>query len=72
METISWPAKYVERGALPVKTPMDVLRILAESNIFQADLEAEQLTLDDFWNSQPEQEDATTWNSWSESITIEG
>lgn len=67
MTTISWPAKYVKRGAVPVKTPTDVLRILSESNIFQTnkEIEAKQLSLADFLKPETD----TSWN-WSESIVI--
>lgn len=35
MKTITWPAKYVSRGAKEVKSPKHVLEILAESNIYK-------------------------------------
>lgn len=71
MESISWPAKYVERGAIAVKTSTDVLEILAKSNIFHADSEekTKQLTLSDFMDSQESQKTDIKWN-WSEMITI--
>lgn len=71
MESISWPAKYVERGAIAVKTPTDVLEILAKSNIFHAASEekTKQLTLSDFMDSQESQKTDIKWN-WSEMITI--
>lgn len=37
IKSISWPAKYLEKGAKLVKTPKDVLVILADSNIFRVE-----------------------------------
>lgn len=46
--SISWPAKYVEKGAVTFKTPRDVLRKLAESEIFKPTNSNEpQQTIDD-------------------------
>ena len=35
MPQIKWPAKYVKKGSKVVNTPIDVLRILADNNIFR-------------------------------------
>lgn len=35
LETITWPAKYVQRGAQVVKNPVEVLKLLAENDIFK-------------------------------------
>lgn len=35
METITWPAKYVKRGAEVVKTPSDIIRKLSDSRIYK-------------------------------------
>ena len=61
----------MERGAIAVKTPTDVLEILAKSNIFHAASEekTKQLTLSDFMESQETPETDIKWN-WSEMITI--
>lgn len=52
IEQITWPAKYVKRGAKVVRTPIDVLIELANSNIFEANQnhgsESVQRTLDDY------------------------
>ena len=37
IESISWPAKYVRKGAKVVESPRDVREKLAESNIFRVD-----------------------------------
>lgn len=54
-----------------MKTPTDVLEILAKSNIFHAASEekTKQLTLSDFMESQETPETDIKWN-WSEMITI--
>lgn len=52
MPQITWPAKYVKKGAKVVNTPIDVLRILADNNIFRLENgEASvQQTLKDYFN----------------------
>ena len=48
MEGISWPERYVKRGALAVDTPGDVLRKLAENEFLRMDAAGPmQLTLED-------------------------
>ena len=47
MKTISWPARYVKKGAKVVTYPKDVLELLAECNIFRVDKKFEQQTIDD-------------------------
>ena len=48
MKTIAWPKKYVEKGAKAVKNSKDVLRILAESDIFRINInESRQQTIED-------------------------
>lgn len=37
LKTITWPARYVSRGAKAVETPKRVLEILADSNIFKVE-----------------------------------
>ena len=52
LRTITWPEKYVQKGAEVVTSPTDVLRFLAENNIFKLSDECnmEQQTLDDYMN----------------------
>ena len=52
MEQITWPAKYVQRGAQVVKSPTDVLKILADNNIFKVNeaVEPVQQTLENYLN----------------------
>lgn len=47
IKTISWPAKYVKKGAKVVTYPKDVLELLAESNIFKVDEKYRQQTIED-------------------------
>ncbi|AZQ41956.1 DNA-processing protein DprA [Streptococcus periodonticum] len=41
-ENIAWPRKFVNKGAKVMHNPSDALRILAESSLFQGELELEQ------------------------------
>lgn len=75
--TITWPQKYVQNGAAVVKTPMDVLKVLAGNDIFKVKTkkEPEQQTLADYW----EQVNKTTQKKllndteidWGQSMIIE-
>lgn len=53
IQTISWPAKYVQKGAQIVKTPLDIVSKLSESKIFknQPDEVYEQVNLDEYLSS---------------------
>lgn len=55
IKTISWPAKYVEKGAIVVTSPKDVLVKLAESNIFKVDESFKQQTIQDIINDTSEE-----------------
>ena len=50
MKKITWPARYVKRGAQIVNTPGDVLERLAENNIFKKEntKEIAQQTIDGY------------------------
>ena len=54
MKNITWPAKYVGRGANVFHSHDEVLSVLAENNIFKVDKEPEpvQQTLDDYFRNQ--------------------
>ena len=54
IESITWPKKYVERGANVINTPQSVIRILAENNIFKVKEtpEQKQQTLDEYLKQQ--------------------
>lgn len=49
IKTISWPEKYVRKGAKVVTYPKDVLELLAESNIFKVDESYRQQTIEDLF-----------------------
>ena len=62
MQTIEWPAKYVAKGAKVVKNPKDVLRYLAESDIFRiGEKESRQQTIESLLSNH-------TFDSSDESI----
>lgn len=46
IKSISWPAKYEKKGAKVVVYPKDVLKILAESNIFRVKQETTEKFID--------------------------
>lgn len=54
IESISWPSKYLKKGAKLVTYPKDVLEILAESNIFRVDQTIQQQSFDDILNRSVE------------------
>ncbi|RKI86942.1 DNA-processing protein DprA [Parablautia intestinalis] len=74
LEKVTWPAKYVKKGAIVVKNPTEVLRALAENNIFKPDWqeENEQQTLYGYLHELkgiPSQNDEP---EWMEQIIMEG
>ncbi|MBP8968409.1 MAG: DNA-protecting protein DprA [Lachnospiraceae bacterium] len=72
MENITWPAKYVQRGAIVVDTPSDVLRELAENNIFKMERAPEpvQQTLEDYF-SEENKRNATKKNVyWLDPVSV--
>ncbi|WP_051204761.1 DNA-protecting protein DprA [Butyrivibrio sp. VCD2006] len=75
LETVTWPAKYVERGAIPVRKPSDVLERLAENNIFQVKREEPvQQTLVDYLEDlgkTAEQETKSFISEWNDPILVE-
>lgn len=54
--TITWPARYVQRGAEVVRSPMDIIHKLTQSNIFQVKETYEQQNLSDFLHPEQPQE----------------
>lgn len=69
MESITWPKKYVERGANVINTPQSVIRILAENNIFKMKeaTEQKQQTLKEYLNQQMIMEIPEIDISWTQS-----
>lgn len=74
MEQITWPAKYVQRGAQVVKSPTDVLKILADNNIFKVNeaVEPVQQTLENYLNEANATEAKGKKIEWIDPIIDEG
>lgn len=70
MKTISWPEKYVKKGAKVVTYPKDVLRLLAESNIFKIDREYEQQTIADLLLNTQNDRPKQLKLQWQDTITV--
>lgn len=71
MESITWPAKYVERGAMVVNNPMDVIKILADNDIFKLK-QGEQFTLDNFLKEEAIHKKINMDIEYCEPMFIEG
>ena len=69
MKSITWPAKYVKRGAIVVNSPTDVLEELAKNHIFETEIQIEQITLGDLAFQKSKDETEMNWN-WSEPVKI--
>lgn len=74
MEKITWPARYVKRGAQVVNTPGDVLERLAENNIFKKENEEviTQQTIDGYMQELGSGLQTKCEIDWMEPITMEG
>lgn len=70
MKKISWPEKYVKRGAKVVTYPKDVLKLLAESNIFKIDREYEQQTIADLLQNTQNDRPKQLKLQWQDTITV--
>lgn len=68
--TISWPARYVQKGAEIVKTPLDIISKLSESKIFkkQPDEVYEQVNLDDYL--APDHKEKLNGNGVTKTISL--
>lgn len=73
MEKITWPARYVEKGAQVVNKPSDVLERLAENNIFKKDETEEitQQTIDEYLKTMKEDTHKSCEIEWVEPVTTE-
>ncbi len=62
MSQITWPKKYVKRGAMIFYSNSDVLKKLSESNVFKSkqNQEPNQITLEDYYKSFNKQETSKT------------
>ena len=56
ISTITWPRRFVEKGAITASNPAEVLRVLADNNIFHVTdkIEPVQQTLDYYFSDQDE------------------
>lgn len=74
LRTITWPEKYVQKGAEVVTSPTDVLRFLAENNIFKVSDECnmEQQTLDDYMNQLKGKTLKPKMREWTDLMIDEG
>lgn len=76
LEKVSWPTKYIKRGAIVVGKPSDVLERLADNNIFQVkEAEPVQQTLMDYLENlgkTPKQEAKHSISEWNKPILVEG
>lgn len=73
LETISWPAKYVQKGAVVVHTPTDVLKKLADNNIFKIEKteKAVQQTLFDYLDKSDKADYKGLDVDWIDPVIIE-
>ena len=72
MKSITWPAKYVSRGAIVVSSPSEVLRVLADNNIFKVDREPDlvQQTIDDYINSENRKNSVKKNVQWIDPVSV--
>ena len=73
IESITWPAKYISKGATLVSNPLDVLKALTQNNIFKPCLMegAEQQTLEKYFNSQEKKKTKDGLVDWNAPIDVE-
>ena len=70
LKQITWPARYVERGAVVVEKPSDVIRQLAENNIFRLQ-ENDKILQQTLAASSFEQKEEKTDDEWSIPIHLD-
>ncbi|MCI6921446.1 MAG: DNA-protecting protein DprA [Lachnospiraceae bacterium] len=73
LEKITWPERYVKRGASVVKTPMEVIRLLAENNIFKPSKRSEntQQTFESYLSELATAPKKEMHLEWNESVSVE-
>lgn len=73
LEKITWPERYVKRGARVVRTPMDVIELLAENNIFKPDKRNEnvQQTIEAYLSELATPSKSDIHLEWSDSVAVE-
>lgn len=73
IETITWPKRYVERGARVVTYPTDVIKLLAENNIFKPNKKGEniQQTIESYLSALDVPNSSEKPAEWNDSIIME-
>lgn len=73
IETITWPKRYVERGASVVMFPTDVIKLLAENNIFKPNKKDEntQQTIESYLSGLNITNNTAVPAEWNDSIIME-
>lgn len=73
LKKITWPERYVKRGASVIKTPIDVIRLLAENNIFKPNKQNEntQQTFESYLSGLINTQKKEMYLEWNESVNIE-
>lgn len=73
IKTITWPERYKERGASVVATPMDVIELLAENNIFKPISKEKnvQQTIESYLSDMTVTPTTEVHTGWGESVVIE-
>jgi DNA processing protein len=68
---VTWPRRYVERGAQVVNNSTEILKALSNSHIFNADDEPTQQTISDYLSTQKsvKYEQASLFD-WFEPVTV--
>lgn len=73
-DKITWPRKYVQKGAAVVETPTDVLKVLAENHVFKPYriTMPKQQTLADYLQDTDQPRKKHTTADWMEPAVFEG
>lgn len=73
-EKITWPQKYVQKGAAVVESPTDVLKVLAENHVFKSNriTLSRQQTLADYLQNMNQPSKRQTADDWIEPAILEG
>lgn len=74
MKKITWPRKYVQKGAAVVETPTDVLKVLAENHVFKPNRTTipKQQTLADYLSDINQPQKKHIASDWMEPAVFEG
>ena len=71
LPNVTWPQRYVERGAQVVGNSTEILKALSNSHIFKTDLELSQQTLSDYLNEKANEKYVQgSLFDWFDSVTV--